>query len=253
MPKRTSIVYNSVERVFGKLVVRRGVSVLLAGANMTRTTIIQSIFLFAALSTVLSAQERHARSLADQPADQQAAVREILKLGGDWEAPSKTVLIGLIGDKFTKETFRLLTPLVDLRMLLISEVPVDDSALEPCSKLENVRQLGIQRCRFTGVGLKNFAECKHLERLIIEETPVTDEGLGEIARLKNLRTIDILNNDVPSKITEVGVRKLTSLKQLKYLWITMADVPDHLEAEIEKLLPECHVSLNQYRPIDCGR
>ncbi len=66
------------------------------------------------------------RTILDQPVEQQRAVEKIIKLGGDWEAPSKTVLIGFQGDKFTNETFALLSPLSDMRILYLNDIPADD-------------------------------------------------------------------------------------------------------------------------------
>jgi len=195
-----------------------------------------------------TAQEPHVGTLADQPAAQQTAVREILKSGCDWEAGSKTVLIGFIGDKFTKEKFKLLTPLVDVRILYFQDLPVDDSALVHCDKLKRIEYLQIETCKFTGVGLKHFSESKSLKRLFIEDTPITNDGLAEIANLKNLESISIGNYDVPSKLTEGGLRKLTSLKRLKQLDITMVEVPEGFEEEVQKLMPDCEVHLDQFKP-----
>jgi len=216
---------------------------------MNRNTIIQSIAFVIAIHSTCTAQEPHVGTLADQPVAQQTAVREILKLGGDWEAGSKTVLIGFIGDKFTKEKFKLLTPLVDVRILYFQDLSVGDSALVHCDKLKRIEYLQIVSCKYTGVGLKHFSESKSLKRLFIEDTPITDDGLEEIANLKNLEFISIDNYHVPSKLTEGGIRKLTSLKQLKQLDITMVQVPEGFEEEVQKLMPDCEVHLGQFKPV----
>lgn len=107
------------------------------------------------------------KTILDQPLDQQASVKKILSLGGDWEAPSKTVLIGFIGAKFTNETFELLKPLVEMRILYLSDIPANDKAFEHCKDLEALEEIQIRDCKFDGTGLKHLAKCKRLKRVII--------------------------------------------------------------------------------------
>lgn len=185
-------------------------------------------------------------TLSDQPESQQSAVREILRLGGDWEAGSKTVLIGYLGENFTNDKFLLLKPLTDLRLLYFQDVPADDSAFEHCAALNQVKQLQMDSCEFTGAGLIHFANSKSLERIIIEDTPITDDGLASIAKLTSLRSVSIANYNVQPTISAKGIRALRTLKNLKQLSVTMDSVPDGLKAKMERLLPCCEVDLNQF-------
>ncbi|NNE00017.1 MAG: hypothetical protein HKN47_22080 [Pirellulaceae bacterium] len=175
---------------------------------------------------------------------QERSVRQILALGGDWEAPSKTLLIGFIGQNFTDDTFALLTPLVDVQILYFSDLPAKDVALIHCRGLRDVRQVQVKSCAFTGVGFKHFAKAKKLKRLFIEDAPITDDGLASIAMLTNLQILDITCSESPTEITIAGLRKLRSLTKLRDLFVTMSDPSPEMEAELRRLLPQCkHVNL----------
>ena len=180
-----------------------------------------------------------AQTLAGQPEDQRRSVRQILAMGGDWEAPSKTLLIGFIGDKFTDETFALLAPLVDVRILYFQDVPAKDDALIHCLNLRNVTQLQVDSCSFSGVGFKNFAEAKGLKRLFVEDTPITDAGLASIAKLSHLELLEISGFETPTQITINGLRELKRLENLKEVFITMPHATRDMEDEIRRLLPHC--------------
>lgn len=212
---------------------------------MNHSKLIYSLIFSAILSANSYCQESRPRTLSDQPIEQQSAVREILRLGGDWEAGPKTVLIGFFGEKFTEEKFQLLTPLVDLRILYLSELPVDDSALEHCTTLKQIEQLQIEYCKFTGVGLKHFKQSKNLKRIHFQDTPITDEGLTELAKFASLELLEINHTELSPKITAKGIRQLKSLKKLKHLWLDMNTVPEGLKEELQKSLPKCDISLSE--------
>ena len=181
----------------------------------------------------------NAQTLTDQPDAQRQSVRQILAMGGDWEAPTKTLLIGFIGDKFTDEKFALLAPLVDVKILYFQDVPAKDDALIHCTKLRNVWQLQVESCLFSGVGFRHFAGAKKLERLFIEDTPITDDGLASIAKLSNLKLLDISCFKTPTQITVDGLRELRRLTKLEELYITMPEATREMEDEIRRLLPHC--------------
>lgn len=181
----------------------------------------------------------HAQTLANQREAQQQSVRQILAMGGDWESPSKTLLIGFIGEKFTDDKFALLAPLVDVRILYFDNVPASDDALTHCKELRDVWQLQLKSCAFSGVGLKHFANAKNLKRLFVEDTPITDDGLASIAELANLELIDISCYETPTKITMAGLRKLQGLTKLKEIFITMPNASQEMEDELHRLIPHC--------------
>lgn len=189
-----------------------------------------------------SGQTSALRTLAEQPKAQRNAVIRILELGGDWELPSKTVLIGFIGEKFTNETFSLLEPLTDLKHLAFFSIPADDAAFAHCKKLTNVEWLQIADCKFDGTGLRHLSGCKKLRIVYIEETPITDEALEAIAKHPSIETLNIEHCEIPSKITRTGVLKLATLKNAKQIYIDMAEDPAGLEAEMKALLPNCELS-----------
>ena len=147
------------------------------------------------------------KTILDQPLDQQASVKKILSLGGDWEAPSKTVLIGFIGAKFTNETFELLKPLSEMRILYLSDIPADDKAFEHCKGLEALEEIQIRDCKFDGSGLKHLAKCKRLKRVIIADTPVNDECLEIISHCESLEYLSIENFDIASEVTQADRRR----------------------------------------------
>ena len=203
------------------------------------------VLLNALLLANASGQPPVVRTLADQPDKQRNAVKRILELGGDWESPRKTVLIGFIGDKFTNETFSLLEPLADVKHLAFFNVPADDSAFKHYENLENVEWLDITTCKFNGTGLRHFSKCEKLRNIYIAETSFTDEALEILAKFPSIETLTIENVYVPSRITSEGVRKLSALKNVRQLDIDMAENPADLEAEMKAVLPNCEFSLTQ--------
>jgi len=188
------------------------------------------------------------KTILDQPLDQQASVKKIIELGGDWEAPSKTVLIGFIGAKFTNETFELLKPLKEMRILYLSEIPADDNAFEHCKDLQALEEIQIRDCKFDGTGLKHFAKCRRLKRIILAETPISDECLEIISRCESLEVLTIENFDIASTISQAGVRKLSSLKNAKQIYVNLTQPSTELELELKKLLPKCDVSITTHVP-----
>lgn len=191
------------------------------------------------LLSVLPLADVCCQTFADQPESQRKAVKKILDLGGDWELPSKTVLVGFIGDKFTNETFSLLEPLTDLKHLSFFDIPADDSAFEHCKELVNIEWLQISKCNFTGAGLRHLSKCSKLRNVWIEETSMTDNALETLASYSSIELITVENIDVPSKITRAGILKLAKLKNAKQIYIDMAEHPADLEAEMKALLPNC--------------
>ena len=159
----------------------------------------------------MNAIAQSAKTIIDQPLNQQVSVKKIIALGGDWEAPSKTVLIGFIGDKITNETFELLKPLAEMRILYLSAIPADDRAFVHCKDLQALEEIQIRDCKFEGTGLKHLSKCKRLKRVIISETPISDECLEIISQFESVETLSIENFGIASKITKVGVRRLSSL------------------------------------------
>jgi len=204
------------------------------------------LFLFASIA-ISQRVDCEAQTLANQPEAQQQSVRQILALGGDWEAPSKTLLIGFIGEKFTEEKFALLAPLVDVKILYFQDVAAKDDALFHCREMRDVWQLQIQSCAFSGVGFKHFAKAKNLKRLFIEDAPITDDGLASIAMLTNLELLYISCVETPTKITMDGLRRLRSLAKLKEMCITMPIASQETENELRQMLPNCkHISVEAW-------
>lgn len=196
----------------------------------------------------VTALAQSAKTILDQPLDQQASVKKIIELGGDWEAPSKTVLIGFIGDKFTNETFQLLKPLSEMRILYLSDIPADDNAFKHCKALSALEEIQIRDCKFDGTGLKNLAKCKRLKRVIIAETPINDECLEILSHYESLEVVSIENFDIASKITQAGVRKLSLLKNAKQIYVDLTQQSSEVELELKKLLPQCDVSITTHVP-----
>ncbi len=185
------------------------------------------------------------KTLSDQPKEQQSTVRKIVELGGDFEGSSKTVLVGFYGQKFTNETFKYLTPLVDVEHLLFMSIPADDDAFVHCKNLKAVGWLQISSCKFNGTGLKHLSKCKKLSTIYIDDTPVTDECLEILATFESLEVLDISPGRIPSKLTSKGVGKLTALKKLQYLHLDMAEFSPDFENTMKAQLPNCKISLNQ--------
>lgn len=196
----------------------------------------------------MNAIAQSAKTIIDQPLNQQVSVKKIIALGGDWEAPSKTVLIGFIGDKFTNETFELLKPLAEMRILYLSAIPADDRAFVHCKDLQALEEIQIRDCKFEGTGLKHLSKCKRLKRVIISETPISDECLEIISQFESVETLSIENFDIASKITKVGVRRLSLLKNAKQIDVDMTQQSSEVELELKKLLPKCDLHIHTHVP-----
>ena len=189
-----------------------------------------------------------AKTILDQPLDQQASVKKIIELGGDWEAPSKTVLIGFIGAKFTNETFELLKPLSEMRILYLSDIPADDKAFVHCKDLQALEEIQIRECKLDGTGLKHLAKCKRLNRVVISDTPINDDCLEILSHCESLEVLTIENYTIASKITQAGVRKLSLLKNAKQIYVDLTQESSELELEFKKLLPKCDVCITTHVP-----
>jgi hypothetical protein len=172
-----------------------------------KTSLIMAVFV-AALAADARSEDTTKATLTQQPLNQQNVIREILALGGDWEAPSKTLLVGFIGKKFTEEQFSLLAPLVDLRILYFQDVRITEAALRNCVQLTQLAQLQVVGCDFNGSGLKHFSKCTKLKRVFIEETPLNDSGLEQLATLPNMETLEISICERTSLVTAEGIRHL---------------------------------------------
>jgi hypothetical protein len=196
----------------------------------------------------LNAVAQSTKTILDQPQDQQVSVRKIISLGGEWEAPSKTVLIGYIGDEFTNETFELLKPLKEMRILFLSAIPADDKAFESCKDLEALEEIQIRNCKFDGTGLKHLAKCKRLKHVIISETPINDKCLEIISNFKSVETVSIENFDIANKITHAGIRSLSSLKNAKQITVDTSQQSSELERELKEQLPKCDVRIATHIP-----
>lgn len=175
---------------------------------------------------------------------QQEAAREIGRLGGLTEGSDKVVLAGFHTPNFTNKEFRWLEPLVDVRVLAISDSMATGIAFRHCTQLENIAYIQFNNCAFTGDCFKYLENNKQLNRVYIEDTPISNAGLNQILKFNKLESITIEHLETPSQITEIDPALIAKLPLLRQLFITMDEVPEGLEEELRAILPNCSIHLD---------
>jgi hypothetical protein len=97
--------------------------------------------------------------------------------------PVVEVNLQLQSHRVNDETVARLSPLRDLRWLILSHTGVTDEGLKTIATFQDLRELNLFDTRVTDAGLAQLAGLKRLESLDLGSTRITDAGLKHIANL----------------------------------------------------------------------
>jgi hypothetical protein len=193
--------------------------------------------------------------------EQQAAVEEIKKLGGqvqfDYEVrqsgnpllppsapPGPTWLGGLLGEYFFATVVDVsyfgssvsdagledLKGLTQLQGLGLNHTPVTDAGLKHLNGLTRLQCLDLTGTHITGAGFGHLKGMTQLQELYLDETQVTDAGLGHLKGMTQLQTLALGR----TQVTDAGLEHLKGLTRLQLLQLESTPVNDagleHLKA-----------------------
>lgn len=95
----------------------------------------------------------------------------------------KLELLDLAGStSITGDGFKYLSRPSKLRMLFLSDTPIDDAALIHLAHLTQLEELHLNGTRISNGGLKHLAKLPNLRELTVSNTAVTDAGLDELLK-----------------------------------------------------------------------
>jgi hypothetical protein len=155
-------------------------------------------------------------ALADEAADEAAAIAAIEQMGGTVRAIAK--------DTAEKEA-----------AFHLSGSDVTDDALAQLPAIGQLVWLNLRGTKVTDAGLAHLANIKSLTRLHLERTATTDAGLAHLANLENLEYLNLYG----TQVTDAGLEHLKNLKKLRKLYVWQTGVTkagaDMLVANIPEL------------------
>jgi hypothetical protein len=133
---------------------------------------------------------------ADQ---QQTAIREIERLGGDVESePGGPDWLREWLDDEWMEAFDTVTD------VHLANTTATDDTLSQLRGLAGLRGLHLDKTRVTDAGLAYIKDLHRLERLSLYETQVTDTGLKHLYRLTSLKILNV----AATRVTDAGIAEL---------------------------------------------
>jgi hypothetical protein len=114
---------------------------------------------------------------------------EIERLGGDWEAGEKPLLVAFLGDKFESRHFEMLKHLPSVTFFHAEDCVIDDFALACLVEVHQLERLDITRCKIESEGLSLLRGNRELKKIYLEAITVSDNLIAEIATLRHLTQI----------------------------------------------------------------
>jgi hypothetical protein len=176
---------------------------------------------------------------AGDNAEQERAVAEIMRLGGNVEIdanrPGKpVVLVNLNRTKVTDAALKSLQSFPQLEALAVVDTNVTDTGLMHLKGLSQLKTLGLGGTKVTDAGLKHLKESTRLEVLNLGGTKVTDAGLAHLKGFPELKRLYLFD----TKVTDTGLKHLGKLTQLQLLIVTDTAVTEAGVKELQKSLPK---------------
>jgi len=195
------------------------------------------------------------RRVRELPAEQFAAARQIILLGGNvWlnhrtgKVPAESV--SFQGERFTDAAVPLLWPFRNtpirgigfvrtkvtddgiaqafqsfptLKSITVFEMPVGDAALAPLERFNDLEHVSLGQTQITSASLRHFAHQSSLAHISISETAVDDAGLKHLEGLSQLKWLSLGN----TKITSAGLVSIGKIDSLeKFLGLNDTPVDD---------------------------
>jgi hypothetical protein len=149
-------------------------------------------------------------------------------------------MLWLDGTPITDAGLSQLRPLAALRTLHLAGTRTAGPGLAELRHLPSLTSLSLKGVPLAADSLKHVNQLEQLESLGLDETNVTDEQLGDLSALSRLRILWLSN----TAITDHGLEHLKQLRGLQVLYLSGAQVSSEAAAELQKVLPNCQVTLS---------
>jgi Leucine-rich repeat (LRR) protein len=140
------------------------------------------------------------------------------------------------GIKSVAKDVKFLRGLPALRRLDIGVVATD-SILAEVASLKNLRELSIDICPVSDVGIKSIASMRKLEVLVASGTKITDAGLRLVCKLVNLRILDVAD----TAVTDAGITCLSKLEHLESVTLPGKTVTKEAVGKLQRQLLHCAI------------
>jgi len=161
------------------------------------------------------------------------AVREIQRLGGDFEfvQSGPSWLRTIVGGE-------PLNVLDELTFIWLADRPVNDADFVWISGAVSVQTLGLPRTNVTDAGLAHLSKMKKLTLLELGGTQITDAGLAELKVLPRLRILSLR----ATQVSDAGICELGTTTSLAVLDVEGTNVTDGGVAALKRELPNLAVN-----------
>ncbi len=183
-------------------------------------------------------------------AEQQQAIREIQKLGGEVKTSVKWNgrLVQLSLTKVHDADLIHLRALTDTRELWLGGTPVTDEGLVYVEGLKELRSLELTGTKITDAGLIHLSGLTELQHLSLWRTNITNAGLAHLKPLKKLSILSLSETG----ITDAGLVHLADFSDLQHLSLDRTRITDAGLAHLKQLKNLKRVSLMNTRATERG-
>jgi hypothetical protein len=155
--------------------------------------------------------------------------REILRLGGEWEAWSKPKLVGFYGSNFESTHFEMLMHLPTVEWLSIQDCAVDDFAMKCISSIDSLKRLDFVGCDINAKTLSLLQSNRELRYLQFEEKRLSDSMMDDITRLSQVESLSLINVDL-TDVSDANINSIADMSSLKscMFWSCEGMTPERL-------------------------
>lgn len=98
----------------------------------------------------------------------------------------------------------------NLRVLYLSNTPLDDKGLERLVECKGIHDLFLDGTKITDAGLASLTNLPNLEELFLANTAITDSGIQHICKLARLRALDVHG----TRVTGLSLKSLATMPSL---------------------------------------
>jgi hypothetical protein len=154
----------------------------------------------------------------------------------------------LMLEDVTNATLRDATKLDKLKQLGINASDVDDAGTDSIGKLSNLESLSLSKTRITDSGLSNFASLRNLKVLDLDGSLVTGSGFSQFAPDVPLKALDLAN----TRVDDAGLRDLPTFSELQRLILSKSRVTDAGLASLSRLPRLSSLDLDECKVTDGG-
>jgi hypothetical protein len=157
--------------------------------------------------------------------------KEIWRLGGDTEAPSRLQFATFSGDKFGPEHFEMLAHLDELEWFSCHDVRGDSTSLRYLSKLPSLVRIDIVKSGKVVEGFEYLDKHPRIESIYLSNLTISRNSLEVISHLPNLKVLE--HEDVQFPIDGGEALMLIALRGALGIG-ELSGIPDEEAAKIER-------------------